>query len=120
MTINGLVTLLEQRKSLIAQKAYWEDELKNVDNIRAIRFYQPNPTRCSPRPSTDECYSSLINEQSSFDEENMIFEGVRATYKGLLEQKISALESNIASINALIDKAEGLLADLVEGMKFIN
>lgn len=110
MTIDGLTKLLKMREMLARQKEFWENELKNVDSIRAIRFYQPNPTERAPRSERDENYSSYI----SSDNDDSIFWKLKTTYRCALENKIASLESDISHLDSLMDQAETLLSEIPE------
>ena len=111
MTIDGLTKLLKKREMLARQKELWENELENVDSIRAIRFYQPNLSANAPYSKSDEVYSSYICQD---DNKDSVFGSVKNAYMNTLVRTVAKVGAEIAHIDAIMDQAETLLSEIPE------
>ncbi len=111
MTINGLTKLLKKREMLARQKELWENELENIDNIRGIRFYQPNLSESAPYSKADEVYSSYICRN---EDKDSTFDSVKNAYMSALVRNVAKVGAEVAHIDAIMEQAETLLSEIPE------
>ena len=111
MTLEGLRRLEDRRNELAAAREVMQARLNKVDAIRKMRMYYPNEEQYSPCPRAyaEEKYSDEIVGYKY--EERILVETARA-YKKALENQIVLFDSEIKRIDAIIEQANELIANL--------
>jgi peptide methionine sulfoxide reductase MsrA len=110
MTIDGIQRLVSRKECLEKELSRLEEEQKQIDTIRHIRFYQPNPTDYyNGRPDSDEKYSSVI-----YDTSDGILGKVKKAYADAVRERIILVKSEIVRVESFIKQAEDLLSQLDE------